>query len=135
MRNHMQENRKHIRWPLSGRVRFKLLNNEQAGAYLEEKPATLKDISFAGAKIALVDSLHLNSRLDLAIETAQGEPNPMQCEGRVVWQSSAGEGEEMPFVCGVSFTNLKDSDKERIFQSVHLFASENLKHKWWNGVK
>lgn len=134
MRNHMQENRKHIRWPLSGRVRFKLLNNEQAGAYLEERPATLKDISFAGAKIALADSLHLNSRLDLAIKMSEVE-NPMQCEAKVVWQGSAGEDHEMPFVCGVSFTNLKDSDKERIFRSVHLFASENLKHKWWNGVQ
>lgn len=131
----MRENRKYVRWPLSAGVRFKLLNNERAGGYIEERPATLKDISFAGAKIALADSLHLNARLDMAIETSRDEPNPMQCEGRVVWQGSAGEEEEMPFVCGVSFSNLKDSDKERIFRNIHLFASDNLKHKWWNGVK
>lgn len=132
MRNHMQENRKHIRWPLCGRVRFKLQNGLEPETL--DRPALLKDISFAGAKIALADSLHLNSRLDLAIEMSEVE-NPMQCEAKVVWQGSTGEGQEMPFVCGVSFTNLKDSDKERIFQSVHLFASENLKRKWWNGIK
>jgi len=132
MRNHMRENRKHIRWPLSGRVSFKLQNGLEPEPL--DRPALLKDISFAGAKIALEDSLHLNARLDLAIETRE-EENPMQCEAKVVWQSSAGEDRNMPFVCGVSFTKLKDSDKERIFQSVHLFASENLKHKWWNGIK
>ena len=128
----MQENRKHIRWPLSGRARFKLQNGLEPESL--DRLALLKDISFAGAKIALADSLHLNARLDLAIEMSRLE-SPMQCEAKVVWQSSAGEDQDMPFVCGVSFTKLKDSDKERIFQSVHLFASENLKNKWWNGIK
>lgn len=124
----MQENRKHIRWNIKSPLRLKIPEHE------EEKMALLRDISFAGAQFSITESLRLNDKMGLVIEIPD-ENDPINCEGKVVWQKSAEEGAPPHFICGLLFTQLKDNDREKIFQHVRNFSSKDLWNKWWEGIK
>ena len=116
------------RWPLVVRPNRCLETGARPDAP-EEKTGWLKDISFAGAQLSLAESLHLNNKLDMDVEIPENSP-PMHCQAKVIWQrASAENNSSRPFVCGLSFTKFKDSDKERIFKYIHLFASASLKSR------
>lgn len=129
----MRENRKFIRWDLNGSVRFKLNKDNDIREGLQDAGGRLKDISFAGIKMSLLNSLHLNDKLEMDIYL-RGQSQPLECLGKVVWQRLCEEEGESPFCCGIVFTRFKDSDKERVFNTVHLFASENLKNQRRDGA-
>ena len=126
----MQENRKYVRWKLSRPARFRLVGEEQE----EEKLALTRDVSFAGAQLSLFENLHLNDKLDMYLEIPD-EDDSLRCQGKVVWQKSVTEEGPPHFICGLSFTQLKDKDKDKIFQYVRSCLPGELKEKWWEGVK
>ena len=127
----MEENRKYARWKIRKPLRFRLSDESQEE---EEKIAMLRDISFAGAQFSLLESLRLNDKLNLALEIPD-EANPINCQGKVVWQKSIEESDQPPFICGLLFTLLGDQDKEKIFQYIHSSSHKELWNKWWEGIK
>lgn len=124
----MQENRKYIRWNVKSPMRLRVSEPE------EERSALLRDISFAGAQFSISESLRLNDKMGVMIEIPD-ENNPINCEGKVVWQRAAEEGGSPHFICGLLFTQLKDNDREKIFQQVRHCSSKDLWNKWWEGIK
>ncbi len=107
----MREKRHHIRWTIQRPVRFKFPEQE------EETVAILRDVSFSGARISLMESLRLNERLDLAMEIPD-EENPILTQAKVVWQDLAREEGKPHFFCGLSFTKIKEADKEKIYNYI-----------------
>ena len=126
----MQEKRSFIRWKAQSLARFKLVDHEGA----VEKIASLRDISFSGAQISLEDRLRLDDKLNMALEIPDAQ-DPIICQGKVVWQNSVDEAGRSRSVCGLFFVRLKDQDKEKIFRYVWDSASEEMRRKWWDGVK
>lgn len=126
----IEENRKFARWNTSRPVRFSLVGKDNE----EEKMALLKDISFAGARMSLFESLRLNDKLDMFLEIPD-EEHAIHCEGKVVWQKSVEDAGAAPFACGLSFTRIKDQDKEKMFRYMSQNSPEEVKKKWWEGVK
>lgn len=126
----IEENRKFARWNISRPVRFSLAGKDNE----EEKMALLKDISFAGARMSLFESLRLNDKLDMFLEIPD-EEHAIHCEGKVVWQKSPEDMSSPPFACGLSFTKIKDQDKEKMFKYMSQNAADEVKKKWWEGVK
>lgn len=110
----MQENRRFVRWQVARPARFRLARDSEKG---EEHTALLRDISFAGAKLALSENLRLNDKLDMALEIPD-EHNPVHCQAKIVWQKAAEDASSAPFVCGLYFTQIKSRDKDKIFQYV-----------------
>ena len=131
MRMHMQENRKFVRWNIKNPMRFKVAGGQEEG---DEKMALLKDISFAGAQFSVSESLRLNDKVDMVMEIPD-EGNPINCQGKIIWQKAAEEGGSPHFVCGLRFTQLKDHDKEKIFQFISHASSKDLWNKWWEEIK
>ena len=124
----MQENRKYIRWNVKSPMRLRVSEHK------EERPALLRDISFAGAQFSISESLRLNDKMAVMIEIPD-ENNPINCEGKIVWQRAAEEGGSPHFICGLLFTQLKENDREKIFQYARDFSSKELWNKWWEGIK
>lgn len=128
----MQENRKSVRWLVKSPTRFKVLGQKEGAG--QERMALLRDISFVGAQFSVAESLRLNDKLDMVMEMPD-ENNLINCQGKVVWQKSAEEGGSPHFICGLSFTQIKDNDREKIFQYVRNYASKDLWNKWWKDIK
>lgn len=123
-----RERRRMVRWQIQRPVRFKLPDQE------EENMAVLKDVSFTGAKISLMENLRLSEILDMVMEIPD-EENPIFCKGKVVWQGHASEAGKPHFFCGLSFTQIKDADKEKMFNYVWKTAPEELRRQWWGAKK
>lgn len=119
------EKRNFVRWKVRRPARFKVLNQQEQ----EEEIGLLRDISFSGAQCSLLRNLRLNDKLDMSLEIPD-EQNPICCQAKVVWQDLLEEEDRQHFVCGLSFLNLKDQDKEKIFQYVWNSAPGGLKKQW-----
>ncbi len=127
-----REKRSFVRWRIQRPVRYKVASPKNDEA--EEKMALLRDISFSGAQISLLENVRLNENMDLLLEIT-GEENPIPCQGKIVWQDFLQEQDKRHFICGVTFTKLEDRDKEKIFKCVWNSAPDELKRRWWESRK
>jgi len=123
-----QEKRNFVRWRLQKPARYKLPNQE------EERMALLRDISFLGAQISILENLRLNEKLDMLLEIPD-EENAISCQAKIVWQDFVEESGKRHFVCGVSFTRIEDKDKEKIFKYVWSTTPDEIRKRWWDGAK
>ncbi len=125
----MHEKREFVRWRIKSPARFKLADNPQ-----DERRAQLRDISISGAQLSLSENLRLNDRLDMQLDIPD-ETNPIHCQAKVVWQRSAPKEGLAPFVCGLRWTELRDEDKDSIFQYARSAAPEASWDRWWEQIK
>lgn len=92
----------------------------------EISPCVIEDLSLKGmclsmpqpfpAEKSLKPILMLSDVIDLEIET------------QVTWRKQTTEG----YFQGMSFSKIKDSDKDRIFQYINSNCSKQLKDQWWS---
>lgn len=124
----MQEKRRYVRWRVKSPLRYKI-----QGSDLECEGLT-KDISNGGAGIFISEELVLNSLLDLTLEIPD-KFRPISTQGKIIWQKKLEIEDTFPFATGIQFSQLKDEDKEKIFLYVRENLSEELRQRWWQGLK
>jgi c-di-GMP-binding flagellar brake protein YcgR len=123
----MDDRRRFPRWTISNRVFYKREGEE------EERVALSKDICSNGACISLSEAVTPNTELDLKIHLGNNL-EPISAKGRVVWLYPSREAKDNPFLAGVHFDYLRESEKDKIYNYAYQFRREELQKRWWQGV-
>jgi hypothetical protein len=126
----MEERRKAIRWNFDGAVSVKRVDYEEPEIYTQAG-----DISCGGIRFQSRVKYLPQTDLEVIIELPD-EQRFVFTEGRVAWQQDlpiVREGQTL--ATGVSFSNLVDRDKERIFHYAFKFCNQELNKKWWAGLR
>lgn len=126
----MQERRRYARWQLKGPVRIK-----QADVVEDEVQAKGADIGVGGLSFLSEIRHPPQTALELIIDVLD-EDRYIFTKGKVVWQKDEIKDDGQRHVkTGTSFENLRDADRERIFNYVFKFCRDELVNKWWQGLK
>lgn len=113
------ERRNFVRWQIDRQVSTKL-----EGA---EHPLTLKvnDINLKGARISLKQRLPLDTSIRLNLPLSEGFV--LDIDALIAWHRVVNE-ENM---YGLSFSRVRDNDKEKIFQFVRQEFPREIERHWW----
>lgn len=126
----MYDKRKHVRWGLSGPVRVK-----EADMDAVEVETEGADISVGGIGFLSREKQKPATEVELIIELPDKE-RFIFAKGKVAWQSEkAVDQQEKYRKTGVSFEQIRDVDKERIFNYAYRFRKDELIKKWWQGLE
>lgn len=101
--------RENIRCPLITDVRYNLVHNPEI-----ENNCVSGDIGVLGIKLFVKGKLDINTNLKMAFELPDGQGLVMSL-GRIVWTSQ--QSNEV-FCVGLKFIELKEQDKERIYNYI-----------------
>jgi c-di-GMP-binding flagellar brake protein YcgR len=91
-----------------------------------EVSGAIQDLSYTGAKVLLdnfSDSL-LAGDIFIFIRFPEGS---LKVNGRVIWSQDAGEKKEL----GLSFLNIRDQDKEIIYNRIFKYYRQEFIQRWW----
>ena len=89
--------------------------------------AKLLDLSLRGARVSSASVPLIGEEIKLAINIP-GEFSELDALGKVVWAKRTGT---VPS-CGIAFTKIRDTDKERILSYLDSNFGEQLRKKiWW----
>lgn len=115
----MMERRNFVRWQIDRQVSTKL-----EGA---ENPLTIKinDINLKGARISLKQNLLSDTTVRLNLPLSPGFV--LDVDALIAWHKIVNE-ENM---YGLSFSRIKDHDKEKIFQFVRQEFPREIERHWW----
>ncbi|MFH1441869.1 MAG: PilZ domain-containing protein [Candidatus Omnitrophota bacterium] len=115
----MMERRNFVRWQIDRQVSTKL-----EGA---EKPLTLKvnDINLKGARISLRQRLPPDTTVRLNLPLSEGFV--LNVDAFIAWHRIVNE-ENM---YGLSFSRIRDNDKEKLFQFVRQEFPREIERHWW----
>lgn len=115
----MMERRNFVRWQIDRQVSTKL-----EGA---EKPLTVKirDINLKGARISLKQRLPPDASIRLNLPLSEGFV--LDVDALIAWHKIVNE-ENM---YGISFSRIRDNDKEKIFQFVRQEFPREIERHWW----
>lgn len=119
----MNERRGCFRWQINQQARVRL-EGTQAFANCH-----IKDINLKGLQISLVLKLPKDTSLRLSLFLAEGFI--LDIEAWVVWHKTIMEAN----IYGLYFTRVKDQDKEKIYEFVRRYYSEQINRQWWQGIQ
>jgi len=123
----MEDRRRFTRWTIADKVYYK-----QEGSS-EEYECLSKDISCSGMCFSPSKAVTPNSDLDLKIYVGN-DYSPVLVKGKVVWVAPSMSSADAPFLAGVHFDSIKDSDKDAIFNYVYQNNRDQIVKRWWQGV-
>lgn len=83
-----------------------------AGSQLFHHRRNTHDISLGGMRVYSDEDFPVGSRLDLDVLIA--DEAPVRCWVTVVWRTELGEGAPAKFDVGLKFTDLAESDIQRL---------------------
>jgi len=83
-----------------------------AGIDLFHHHRNTQDISLGGMRVYSDEDFPVGSRLDLDVLIPGG--TPVRCWGTVVWRSELGAGAPARFDVGLMFTDMAESDIQRL---------------------
>ena len=118
----MQENRRLGRWQIDTRAEINLEGEEGP------EPCTVHDINFKGARISLAKKINPDTFVKVNILFSSGLS--LSAQVWVVWHKTI-DGHNMH---GIYFTQLKDKDKEKLYQFVRKHFPQAVVKQWWNGM-
>ena len=109
------------RWKMDSSLKYSLLDSN------EIREAKISDFSLRGMKINTLSPLSIGEEIKLFINTSD-EEGDVNAWGKVVWNSRI----EDYISCGISFTKVRDIDKERIIAFIDKKFGKELRTKiWW----
>ena len=113
------------------RRRFERLETPFPVRYINKKASEdtegiIEDISYAGARITLDNSLKTitSARLSLSILFPE---NTLKLSGKVMWSKKKGQGREF----GLSFTDMPKANKEAAYERICQYYKDETIRKWW----
>lgn len=117
----MEERRRNGRWQINQEARFNLL--AETPLLLD---GVIHDITLRGAKISLREKLPEKATLNLNIDVAS-ELFLSAIEVTVVWRKETAEADTY----GFSFNQIKDADKQKIYDFVYRNFPQEITRHWW----
>ena len=132
----MEERRRYIRWKVPAKIYERWDIPTKVNYRVEDtkvrSEAICKDINTMGMKLSLNEELAKGAVLEMKIDVP-GEKMPIFARADVAWYREIEEEGEKCFEVGLYFTNIKDSDKERIYTFVFEWGSDEISSRWWQG--
>lgn len=94
-----------------------------------------QDLSLNGAKLALVEKHDAGDQLYVLFELPGDRSGGVRCEARVMWQDKLhGSEEGCKYMTGISFTKIRDIQKNVLLDYVNRYYPELFRKHWWNGL-
>lgn len=119
----MNEKRAIPRWQLERSIKVLLEGAEK------EADATLHDLNLKGCRIHLGPKLEHDALIKMRL--CLGEGCSIWVEGWVAWRRPInGRGH----IYGVYFTNMKDSDRQKLYEFVRQNFTDQMQKTWWGGI-
>ena len=119
----MSERRNFVRWQLDRKARLQLPGEEEC------IDCHIKDINYKGAQVALTRELKKDKYINLNITLS--EDCILKLEVWVAWHKTI-DGHN---IYGMYFSRIKDFDKEQIYQFIRKYYPEQVREKWWDGIR
>ena len=119
----MNERRRAFRWQINQQAKVKL---EGAEAFAD---CQIKDVNLKGLQVSFRLKLPKDAFLKLSLFLAEGLT--LDIEAWVVWHKTTAQLNTY----GLYFSKERDSDKEKIYRFVQRDYPEQIKRRYWQGLK
>lgn len=134
----MVERRRNIRWKVPAKIyeRWDIPTkvSYKVGGAKESSEGLCRDINTMGMRLSLNEELGKGAVLEMKIDIP-GEKAPISVRGEIAWHEEVKEEGKKYFEAGLYFTNIKDSDKERISTFVFEWGFNGVSSRWWQNRK
>lgn len=115
----MSERRYSVRWQTDRQIKAKLEGRDSPSIY------RLSDISLKGVKVSLNQHLPLQKLLKLKLVLS--DEFTLDVEAWIIWHKNIDGGHSY----GLSFSKIKDRDRDKIYQFIRCFYPEEINKQWW----
>lgn len=115
----MEERRRFTRWQIGKQARLKVDGNDAP------VDCYIADVSLKG--LQLRSPRQLEQGIPIKLNIAISYEFMLNVEASVAWHRVSNEDN----IYGISFTRIRDADKEGIYRFVHNNFPEQLTQQWW----